>query len=113
MIQKTMAPKAVYSVELQVKGKIRLPEEAFQAVWPHLSNIHKKHVPADKGEDRLHLLPGEAEPTEYRGRNLFPPLNMAEEMGSGYVLGPGDRLAGIVEENPPGETQIGLSIRPG
>ena len=49
MIQKSMAPKAVYSVELQVKGKIRLPEEAFQAVWPHLPNVHKKHVPADKG----------------------------------------------------------------
>ena len=108
-----MTSQAVEAVELQVKGKIRLPEEAFQPVRPHLANIHEEHVPADEGQDRLRLLPGEAEPPEDRGRNLFPPLDMAVEMDSGFIFGTGDRLADVVEENRPGETQVGLSILSG
>lgn len=113
MIEKAVAPEAVEAVELQVKREIRRPKEAFEAVRPHLPYIHEQHVTAYEGENRLHLLTGEAESPEDRGRDLFPALNMAVEMGPGCIVGPGDRLADIVEENCPGKTRVGLSIRLG
>ena len=93
-----------------MEGKIRLPEEAFQPVRPHVADIHEEHVPPDEGQNRLRLLTGEAEPLEDRGRDLFPPPDMAVEMDARVIFETGDRLADIVEEDRPGETQVGASI---
>ncbi len=108
-----MASQTVEAVEFQMEGKIRLPEEAFQPVRPHVADIHEEHVSPDEGQDRLRLLPGEAEPLEDRGRDLFPPPDMSVEMDSGFIFKTGDRLAHVMEEDRPGETQVRTSIPSG
>ena len=113
IVEEAVTPQTVEAVEFQVEGEIRLPEEAFQPVRPHFADIHEEHVSPDEGQDRLRLLPGETESLEDRGRDLFPPPDMAVEMHSGFVFRTGDRLAHVVEENRPGETQVGASIPSG
>ena len=105
-----MTSQTIEAVELQVEGKIRLSEEAFQPGRPHVADIHEEHVSPDEGQNGLRLLTGETKPLEDRGRDLFPLPDMAIEMHARVIFETGDWLSHIVKEDRPDEAQVGASI---
>ncbi len=102
-----MAPETVEAVEFEMERKMGHPEKAFQAVRPHLPDIHEKHMLPDESQDGLRLLPGEAEPREDRSGNLLPPPRMAVKMDARGILEASLGLPDIVQQGRPGEAHIG------